>query len=202
MKIKPPKQAKRSNLPLRAALQLLVMVAAVLIALMLNDMRRNRTTNNLAGQALLAMRYEIRQNEQPLKDCTPTDSTLWETNNPPANAAAAYIVLQNVVYVSNNQWIFKTPYWQTDAYEVGVGSIQNMPEDLKIRINRCYALQKRLAEQHQNIRYHLLMASPENARLIWPLVAIHWNELLQTKKQLLQLQKTTVKNIDELQIES
>jgi hypothetical protein len=201
MRIKPPKRRKRASWPIRAAVQILVIILSILIALMFNDMRRNRAENEMAGNALLAMRYEIKQNIQQLSLCSPSDTNLWVASSLPVGSSEAYIMLQNVGYAPQNRWIYKSPIWQTSAYEVGYNTLESISSEVKIQLHLCYTLQKQLAEQQQNIRYNLLMASAENARIIAPLVMEQWNAYLNTRKALMKAQSLSIKKIDELQIE-
>jgi hypothetical protein len=201
MRIKPPKRRKRASWPIRAAVQILVMILSILIALMFNDMRRNRAENKMAGNALLAMRYEIKQNIQQMYLCSPADTNLWVASSLPVGSSEAYIMLQNVGYAPQNRWIYKSPVWQTSAYEVGYNTLESISGEVKIQLHLCYTLQKQLSEQQQNIRYNLLMASAENARIIAPLVMEQWNAYLNTRKALMKAQSLSIKKIDELQIE-
>lgn len=199
MRIKPPKRRKRSNVPLRMALQLLVLVVAILIGLMLNDMRRNRLANKQAAEALLAIRSEIKQNQQVLATLPAPDTTHWKIQT--LSATEAHILFENIRNQPQNNWVYSLPYWNTAIYQVEQPAISSIAEPVKISLQTCYSLQNQLAEQQQNIRYQWLIISENNATSQLPALFADWNAYLDTRAKLQAAQRTAIKTIDDLQID-
>lgn len=199
MRIKPPKRRKRSNVPIRMALQLLVLVVAILIGLMLNDMRRNRLANKQAAEALLVIRSEIKHNQQILASLPAPDTTHWKVQT--LSAAEAHILFENIRNQPQNNWVYTLPYWQTAIYQTEQPAISSVAEQVKISLQTCYSLQIQLAEQQQNVRYQWLIITEHNATSQLPALLADWNAYLDTRAKLVAAQRTAIKTIDDLQIE-